>query len=326
MSNPATVSTDRFLLFGRAKKQPPQGGSAQEETAKPKPKKHTGLKVAKYEVADDKVKFSNMKGLYKKHWVVEKEYPIYEVTAVATEANWLSLTWNNQTYQFKLRKGESFAKLQEQIQTKQFERQKANELTARADQRKSDLLGVLDKSLPIVDSSFDILIGLHAKRVDWNKIEAYTQTLGASISVKPTTLPPLYLDFDAVNSAVKTQIAKDTSNETLSVLKTIHGYFTGLKSEDDLASFTPNFEHVKAAVLAYYTLNDLLLAKVIGEKDNKKEVAYLGEELLRAFERTGIKVDLATLLDAVDGAASEAERGDAVFEVRALFREQLKQL
>jgi hypothetical protein len=325
MSNPATVSTDRFRLFGRNKKQPPKAGSAQGAPAKPKSKKLTGLKVAKCEVADGKVIFSNIKGLYKKRWVIEKEFPLYEVTAVATEANWLSLTWNNQAYQFMLKKGELFAKLQEQIQTKQSERQKANELTVRVAQRKSDLLGLLDKSLPIVDSSFDILIGLHAKRVDWNKIEAYTQTLGASISVKPTTLPPLYLDFDAVNSAVKTQIAKGTSKETLSVLKTVHGYFTSLKSEDALASFTPNFEHVKAAVLAYYTLNDLLLAKVIGEKDSKKEVKYL-EELLKSFEGTGVKVDFPALLVAIEGAAAEAERGDVVFGVRALFREQLKQL
>jgi hypothetical protein len=109
------------------------------------------------------------------------------------------------------------------------------------------------------------------------------------------------------------------------VLKAVHGYFTGLKPEDDLASFNPNFEQAKSAVLTYYTLNDLLLAKVVGEKDSKREVAYL-EELLKAFEGTSVKVDLAALLGIVDGAFIEASRGNAVFEVRALFREQLKQL
>jgi hypothetical protein len=326
MSNPATVSIDSFLLFGRKKKQPTQTGPAPETSAKPKPKKLTGQKVSKCEVAEEKVKFSNTKGLFKKRWVVEKEFPINEITAVETQQNWVSLTWSNQAYQFKLKnKNESFVKLQEQIQTLQSERQKAKALDEKVAQRKADLLGLLDRSLPIVDSSFDILIGLHAKRVDWHQVEASLQPLGASFSYKPVSLPPLDLDFAVVTAAVKSQIAKDTSKETLSVLKQLHGFFTGLKPEGDLGGFNPNFEHAKAAVLAYYTLNDLLLAKVVGDKDSKKEVAFL-EELLKAFEGTGVKVDLAALLSLVDGAAVEAERGSAVFEVRALFREQLKQL
>lgn len=325
MSNPATVSIDSFRLFGRNKKQQSQTGSKQEASVKPKPKKLTGFRVAKYEIAEGKVAFSNMKGLSKKRWVVEKEYPIYEISAVETQGNWLSITWNNQAYQFMLKKGESFAKLQEQIRGMQLERQKARELNERVAQRKADLLVLINRSLPIVDSSFDILIGLHAKRVDWRLVEAYAQTLGNSFSIKLATLTPLDLDFAAIESAVKTQLAKDTSKETLSVLRAIHGYFTGLKPEDDLAGFNPNFEHAKTALLAYYTLNDLLLGKVVGEKDSAKEVAYL-EALLKAFEGTGVKIDSTALLAAIDGAAFEDQRGEAVFGARALFREQLKQL
>lgn len=324
MTNQATVPFDSSRLFGRKKKQPPPAGSVQEAPAKPKPRKLMGLKVAKYEVAEGKVKFSNMKGLFKKRWVIEKEFPLTEITSVETQENWISLTWSNQAYQFKLKsKSESFAKLQEQIQTLQTEQRTAKELNERAAKRKADLLGLIDRSLPIVDSSFDILIGLHAKRVDWRQVEASSQTLGASFSYTPITLPQLDLDFAAIDAAVKSQIAKDTSKETLTVLKSVHGYFTGLKPED-LAGFNPNCEHAKAAVLAYYTLNDLLLARVVGEKDSKKEIAYL-EELLKAFEGTGVKVDLAALLGAVGGASVEAKRDNAVFEVRALFREQLKQ-
>jgi hypothetical protein len=325
MNNQAAVPFDSSRLFGRKKKQPLQAGSASKTPVKPKPKKLTGLKVAKYEVAEGKIKFFNMKGFFKKRWVVEKEYSIYEVTAVESIGNWLSLTWNSVAYQFMLKKGESFAKLQEQIQTLQIERQKATALEERVALRKADLLGLIDRSLPLVDSSFDILIGLHAKRVDWRQVEASSKTLGASFSYKPITLPQLELDFAAIDAAVKSQVAKDTSKETLSVLKTVHGYFAGLKTEDDLASFYPNFEQAKSAVLASYTLNDLLLAKVVGEKDSKREVVYL-EELLKAFEGTVVKVDLAAFLGVVNRAAFEASRDNAVFEVRALFREQLKQL
>lgn len=325
MSNQA-APLNSFLFFGRKKKQLPQAGSASEAPAKPKPKKLTGLKVAKYEVAEGKVKFFNMKGLFKKRWVVEKEFPIYEITVVETQADWLGLTWSNQVYQFILKsKSESFIKLQEQIQNLQGEQQKVKELNELAAKRKADLLGLIGRSLPVVDSSFDILIGLHAKRVDWRQVEAHSQTLGASFSYKPITLPPLDLNFAAVATGVISQVAKDTSKETLTVLKAMHSYFDSLKPEDNLAEFNPNFEHAKAALLAYYTLNDLLLAKVVGEKDSKKEAAYL-EELLKAFAGTEVKLDLAALLAAVDGAALETSRDGAIFEARALFKEQLKQL
>lgn len=326
MSNSATVQVNSFLLFGKKKKLIPQTGSVQEEPVESKPKKLVGLKIARYEVAEEKVKFSNPKGLFKKRWVVEKEYPIYEIGNVETQSNWLSLTWNNQVHQFKLkRKDETFTNLYEQIQTMQTEHQKAKELNERVVQRKIDLLQLLEKSLPIVDSSFDILIGLNVKRVDWRQIEAYTQALGVSFNIKPITLPPLDLTFLAVDSAVKTQVAKDTSKEVLTLLKEMHSYFTGLKPEDDLANFNPNFAHANATLLAYYTLNDLMLAKVVGEKDSKKEVAYL-EEMLKQLEGTSVQFDLEALLGTVEKVVVEAERCNAVFEVREIFREQLKQL
>ena len=77
--------------------------------------------------------------------------------------------------------------------------------------------------------------------------------------------------------------------------------------------------------MAYYTLNDLLLAKVIGEKDTSKEVVYF-EELLMSFDGTGIKADSAAFLGAIEEVAVEGKRDSAVFGVRALFREQLTHL
>ena len=121
-------------------------------------------------------------------------------------------------------------------------------------------------------------------------------------------------------------MAKETSKETLNVLKAIHSYFNGLKAENDLAGTNPNFEHAKAAVLAYYTLNDLLLAKIVGEKDNQKEMAYLEETLKTLSEGTNIKVDVVGLSGCIDKMDVAAERESGVFEARALFKEQLKQL
>lgn len=317
-----------IMLFGRKKtKQNPTAATAQEAPPKPKQKKRTGLAVAKYEIAQDKVKFYAAKGALKKRWVVINEFPIYDISAVESLGNWLSINWNGTAYPFILKqKNASFAKLNEQIEVLREEYQRKLEQTQKAALRKTELLAVINGSLPIVDSSFDVLMGLNQKRIDWKSIEADAQPLAVPYSFKAATLEPLDLDFSKVAAAVKSQVAKETSKETLNGLKAIHSYFIGLKLENDLAGTNPNFEHAKAAVLAYYTLNDLLLAKIVGEKDSQKEQAYLEETLKTLSDGTNVKVDVVGLLACVNKMVVEAERENGVFEARTLFREQLKQL
>lgn len=317
-----------FMLFGRKKKEPtPTYATTPETPPKTEPKKPTGIAVTKYEIAQDKIKFYAAKGALKKRWVVINEFPIHEISAVESLGNWLSITWKGAAYPFILKqKNESFAKLYSQIQVMREEYRKSREQNEKATLRKTELLAVINGSLPIVDSSFDILMGLHQKRIDWTSIEADAQTLGLTYSFKATMLEPLDLDFSKVAAAVKGQVAKQTSKEILNVLKVIHGYFTGLKPEIDLAGANPSFDHTKAVVLAYYTLNDLLLAKVVGEKDSNSEIAYLQENLQSLSEGTNVKVDFEGLMACIDNLAVEGELEDGVAEARALFKDQLKML
>jgi hypothetical protein len=317
-----------LLIFGRHKKETPPNAPQTSPQAPQKPKKKpTGTTITKYEISEDKIKFQNTKGFFKKRWVTVKEFPVYEISSVESLGNWLSLTWKGETHSFLLKKkADSFSKLQEQIQTMLLEHQAALEKKERATLRRTELLGALNASLPIVDSSFDILLGLNQKRVDWSQIEGYLQGLGGGFSLKPQSLTPLELDFSKVGAAAKNEAAKETSNEAFNCLKIIHDYFLELKAEDDLTETTPNFEHAKAVVLAYYTLNDLLLAKVTGERDSKKEVDYLDELLKTLSEQTNVKLSAEQLLAVVDKLGSEANPGDGVNEVRRLFVEQLKLL
>ncbi len=317
-----------LLLFGRHKKEADQNPqqSTQPEPQKPK-KKPTGLSITKYEIAEDKIKFQDIKGSFKKRWVTVKEFPIYEISALESLDNWLSLTWKDETHSFLLKKKtDSFAKLQEQLQSMLLEHQTALQKKEKATLRRTDVLNALNAFLPIVDSSFDILMGLHQKRVDWSRIEAIMQPLGGNFSFKAQSLASLEIDFSKVAGVVKSQAAKDTSKETFYVLKTIHDYFTGLKAEDDLADTSPNFEHIKAVVLAYYTLNDLLLAKIVGEKDREKEETYLEGKLKTLYEGTNVKMGIEQLLAIMDRLSVDLDRDDVVGEARVLFREQLKLL
>jgi hypothetical protein len=317
-----------LLLFGRHKKEANQTPQQSTEQAPPKPKKKlTGLSITKYEIAGEKIKFQDIQGLFKKRLVTVKEFPIYEVSAVESSANWLSLIWKDETYSFLLKKKtDSFAKLQEQIQSMLLEHKTALEKQDKTTLRRKELLNALDVFLPIVDSSFDILMGLHQKRADWSHLEAIMQPLGNSFSFKAESLPPLEINFSNISAAIESQAAKETSKETFNALKTIHDYFQGLKAEDDLADGIPNFEHVKAVIMVYYTLNDLLLAKITGERDSKIEVSYLDSMIKMLSMATNVKLGSETLLAIVNRLDVGVNRVDVVGVARALFREQLKLL
>ena len=104
-------------MAAKKQNQNPTAATTQEAPPKTKPKKPTGTAVTKYEIAQDKVKFYAAKGALKKRWVVINEFPIYEISAVESLGNWLSITWKGTAYPFILKqKNASFAKLNEQLQ------------------------------------------------------------------------------------------------------------------------------------------------------------------------------------------------------------------
>jgi len=324
---PAITTVAMPLLFGRRKNLQTIAESPQEKPLKPK-EKPKALKIAKYEVSDNKVKFFAAKGFPKKRWMLIKQVPLNEVTSVESFGNELSLTWNGAVYSFVFqKKNESFVALRDQIQGLLGEQQKtvdnSNEL---ASQRKSDLTAVINSSIGIVDLSFDILMGLHEKRVNWVRLESYADTLGDSVNFTGQTLAPLNLEFAKVSAAIKRQVPKETSKEAYNILKSIYGYFEGLKPDDDHKDASLNFENAKAVILAYFTLNDLLFGKVIGEKDNQKESLALEGVLLGLANESNVKVNVEELKVRLDRLDVDVEIGSVVDDTRAIFKEQLKQL
>ena len=81
----------------------------------------------------------------------------------------------------------------------------------------------------------------------------------------------LNLNFFNISSAIKSQNAKATSKEAYSILKDVFGYFDSLNLDDDLKDGALNYINTKAIILLYYMLNDIILGKTVGDKENKKE-------------------------------------------------------
>jgi len=139
-------------------------------------------------------------------------------------------------------------------------------------------------------------------------------------------MAPLNLDFAQVSLFIQRQAPKETSVEAFNVLKTIHGYFNGLKPDEDIKNAYPNFQSAKDAMLAYYTLNDMLLGKVTGERENQKEDSYLEALLQRLRQESGIKVNFEDLMGSLDRISFEEDRQSVIDESRELFKEQLKNI
>jgi len=283
--------------------------------------------VSEYELSENILKFFASKGLLKKQLVLIRQIPVFEITAVESYWNELSLTWNGITNLFFMKNSfESFSNLRDQIKDMLEQRRKDLEFRGKADVRRADLTSVMEASIRIVDISFDILMGLREKRVNWKQFESYSSRLEAGLNLTPPTLAQLNLDFSGVARAIIRQVRNEISDEVFNVLKTIYGYFDSLKLEDDLIEAHPNFKDTKALMTAYYALNDLLLGKAIGEIDNEKERLSLESILQEIASETNFKVNVEGLNATIDIVGVGTDTHDVVEQSRAIFREQLVQL
>ena len=124
--------------------------------------------ISEYELSNDTLKFFDEKGLLKKQLVLIRQIPVYEITSIESYWNELSVTWNGITNLFFMKNSfESFSKLRDQIKDLLDQQRKDLEFKGKADERRADLTSVMEASIGVVDISFDMLMGLREKRVNW---------------------------------------------------------------------------------------------------------------------------------------------------------------
>jgi hypothetical protein len=192
--------------------------------------------------------------------------------------------------------------------------------------RRTELLELVKVSIVVIELSFDILISLQEKRTNWVRLEKYSKDFGLNKNFTLQTMPPLNLDFLRISSAINAQNLQKTSKETYNILKTIFEYFDGLSVDDDLKESVPNFQSAKAIVLAYYTLNDLLLGKLVGDKENNKESHQLESALEALSNNASFQVNIEELRIIMENLNSEDDFGTVIVNIRGIFKKQLKQI
>ena len=290
-------------------------------------KKANVISVAKVEINNNFLRFLVAKGFLEKRWKPVREIPIFEITNIENFGNELSVTWKDTTETFAIKESaESLSKLRDDVNVIIEEQKKLTENNARVALRKSELISAINASIGIVDLSFGVLIDLQDKRINWQRIEAYSNGFGQNLVFGGQTTASFNLDFSSITSAVKRQVAKETSKEAYIILKTIYEYFKNLSLEDEIKDNHPNFENSKALISAYYTLNDLLLGKVVGDKENKKENEYLEENLQNLGSGTNVKVNAEELLGSISKMGLDVDKESVIEASRGIFKEQLKSL
>ena len=297
---------------------------------KPQKKKPKGLEVDKFEVSDNAAKFFAAKGLGKKQWILVREIPVLEIEHIENLDNELSVTWKGVTDSFFTKeKTDSFGKLVEQVNGILEEQRKTVETSEKAalkaNLRRSELLEAINESIGIIDLSFDVLIGLQEKRINWQQLETYSNDFGENLNFTAQTLPPLNLSFSKVASAVKMQLPNEASKEVFNVSKAIYEYFNGLNPDEDNKENSPSVQTAKTLILAYFLLNDLLFGKFVGDKEISRETSEL-ETTLQSLTEANFKVDVEELKRNIDKVSLEGDNRPLIESNRAIFKEQLEKL
>jgi hypothetical protein len=309
------ITTVAFpLLIGRQK----NAETIEAKMPKSEKPKSKCLVIIKYEISDNKIKFFDAKGFPKKHWVLIKEIPIQEISAVESFGNELKLTCNEEVYTFISKKNsEAISSLTDQIQSLLKEQRKALENNEKSYFRKNDLTKVID----VIDLSFDILMELNEKAIDWIQLEGNVKRLLDSWNLVEGA--PLNLDFANVSVALKRRIAEETSKEAYGILKFVYEHFDGLKPEDSQKDDSLNIANAKNSILAYYMLNDVLFGKVVGEMNSEKESLALESVLLNLANNSNIKFNVEELKRGIYRLGVEVDRDRIFKDVRVSFKEKL---
>jgi hypothetical protein len=321
---PAITTITIPLLIGRSDKIRNVEQPAQQKATKPK---QESIRVEKFEVSQYVLKLLVEKGFLKKRWVAIKEIPLNEITLIKSLGNELFIKRNGVTDSFVIKnKKASFNGLPEKIQNLLQERQKNLENEAKANQRKYKLAELIDATVCIVDLSFDMLMAMQVKTVNWTNLESYANSLREKMCLTQQTLTPLNLDFSTITDAIKSQAPEEASREIFDVLNSIYGYFDNLELEKDLETAHPNIKDTKAAILASYTLNDLFLGKIVGEKDNQKESQLLEITLQNLAKDTNFKINYQDLKANFDKMDSYIGNEDIIENTREIYKEQLRNI
>jgi hypothetical protein len=279
------------------------------------------------ELVDNTIKFYVEQGRFKRQRQIAKEIPLADIETVERVENELNVTWKGVTDRFVIEQAELAETMRTKITEVLDAQKKVLEIKEEAQKQKhNDLVQALSSALKITDSLFDILRSLNG-RVDWNRVESTFKCSKEAFRRFSDQKGAVNLDYAKLSSAVTEHLPEDISKEAYGILKALFEHFNGLSSQDKSpAQIHPDPEDAKKVILAYYTLNDIILGMVVGDEEVGKESNELVAVLDDLAKATGLTIDVAAVKDVVAKLGVAQEKESAIEESRALFIKQLNAL
>ena len=139
-------------------------------------------------------------------------------------------------------------------------------------------------------------------------------------------LSTLNIDFSKVSLATKKRSASETSEETYAILKTMYTNFSGLSPRDDSKEHNRDFQTVTELVYTYFLLNEVLLGKVVGDKDNLEENIYFETVLQNLSVRLTLGLISMSSEESIGKVDLEGDKKSIIESARGIFKERLKLL
>lgn len=303
--------------------------------------------ISEYELSPDgTLKLFDVRGPLKKRRVLIRKISIRDITSIESFENELSITWNGVTNLFFMKDrlvllGYLRDKILRMLEGPQITlpineepvieesnlpavepKPKLIENEETIFLRKSELLGVISASIGIVDLSFDILIELKKEQIGWQRLQDYFNDSWSNFSFTGQTMPSLKVDFTQITSAIKSQNFEETSKLTSNILKVIRGYFDNLSLDDDFEDRIPNFLIAKTIISSYFTLNELLFDKVVGEAENKQKSHQLENYLQVLTNKTNFKVNTEELKTSIDKVKLSNDLESLINNSRKIFKDK----
>jgi hypothetical protein len=313
-----------YVIVRRMKKHPHKEVDAK-PVAKASPK---NLDRGTLELSDSTIKFHPDKGRFKKQEEIVKEIPLADVENIDRIANEISITWKGVTETFIMPKAELAITIYERITAALEEQRKMIEDNEAAKQKQNVVTKqLLSLALEIVDSLFNVLRSLQG-RVDVNRLKGYLEHSEENVrGFTDLNIGTVNLDLTKLSSAIKAHLLEETQKEIYAILRSLHDYFSGLASQNEILEQThPNYNDAKTIILAYYTLNDIILGTIVGDKEIGKERNALVMMLDDLSKATDSKIDIDAVKDAINKLAKEKGQESVIEENRAVFKQQLKEL
>jgi hypothetical protein len=280
------------------------------------------------ELSGDTIKFHPDKERFKKQKEIAKEIPLADVENIDRMANEISITWKGVTETFVMQKAELAITIYERITAALDEQRKMLEDNEAAKQKQKEVTKkLLSIAIEIVDSLFDVLRSLQG-RVDLNRLEGYLERSEENIrGFTDLNIGTINLDLTKLSLAIKEHLLEETSKEIIILLRSLYEYFSGLTSQNEIFEQThPNYQDAKTTIIAYYTLNDIILGTIVGDKEVGKERNELVMMLDDLSKGTDLKINVDAIKDVINKLGMEKGKESVIEESRAVFRQQLKEL